>query len=148
MTWRPSIGIALLTLIGSMLVVVLITTMHNKTSTLSEHTDKVISFRLLSFTDQKDGSVNVIDVHNQKILAIVKSGEGAFLRGVLRTLTAERRTGGHSKNAPFELRADTANNLLLIDTATGRKILLNAFGTENAAYFEQFLPFGTLTSVS
>ena len=148
MTLRPPIGIALLAMIGLMLVSVLLTTMHNNTNAASDHTDHVISFRLLSFTDQRDGSVNVIDVSDQKILAIVKSGEGAFLRGVLRTLTSERRTEGHSKNAPFELRADAANRLLLIDTATGRKILLNAFGPENAAYFEQFLSFGTVTSVS
>jgi putative photosynthetic complex assembly protein len=147
MTWRPSIGVSLLAMIGAAVVVVLLTTTDdNNTGNDQAHT--VVSFRMLSFTDQQDGSVNVIDVSEQKTLAIVKSGEGAFLRGVLRTLTAERRTGGHDKKAPFELRADAANRLLLIDKATGREILLNAFGPENAAYFKQFLSFGTATPVS
>ncbi|MEM7257060.1 MAG: photosynthetic complex assembly protein PuhC [Pseudomonadota bacterium] len=149
MTWRPSIGVTLLAMIGAVLVVVLATTINdNNIGTTSDHTDTAIAVRILSFTDQNDGSVNVIDVSNQTILAVVKSGEGAFLRGVLRTLTAERRSGGHNKNKPFELRAEAANRLLLIDKATGREILLNAFGPENAAYFEQFLSFATVTPVS
>ena len=144
MTWRPSIGVVLLMLIGSMLAVVLASANSdgNNSSEVSRAAtsgEGITLRRLLSFTDQQDGSVRVIDAHDRTILATVQSGEGAFLRGVLRTLTAERRTRGYDKSAPFELRSDVTSRLLLIDKATGTEILLNAFGPENTAYFKQFL---------
>jgi putative photosynthetic complex assembly protein len=105
-----------------------------------------IAYRLLTFADRGDGSVEVIDATLNRSLSVIHAGEGAFLRGVLRALTAERRTGGHGMSQPFELRKEAADRLILIDKATGREILLNAFGSENVAFFDQFLSAEPLLS--
>ena len=58
MTRRPSIGVALLALIGSMLVVVLASTIHdNNADDISQRDERVIAYRLLSFTDEHDLSL-------------------------------------------------------------------------------------------
>jgi putative photosynthetic complex assembly protein len=101
--------------------------------------------RLLSFNDLSNGSVEVIDASKNTRLELIPAGEGAFLRGVLRALTRERRLKGYDRQQPFELRADASNGLLLLDTATGTTLLLNAFGPQNTASFARLLPLREAT---
>jgi putative photosynthetic complex assembly protein len=101
--------------------------------------------RLLSFNDLSNGSVEVIDASKNTRLELIPAGEGAFLRGVLRALTRERRLKGYDRQQPFELRVDASNGLLLLDTATGTTLLLNAFGPQNTASFARLLPLREAT---
>lgn len=96
--------------------------------------------RLLSFNDADNGSVEVWDATNQQLLHTIASGEGSFVRGILRSLTRERRLRGISSDAPFALRTDKQQHLLLEDTATGTTLILNAYGPNNVASFAHYLP--------
>lgn len=96
--------------------------------------------RTLQFVDHTDGSVEVIDHRTLEAVKLYQTGEGSFIRGVLRTLTAERRRGEFDNTAPFELEWDSANHLRLTDQATGTSLLLNSYGTSNVHAFLQLLP--------
>lgn len=95
--------------------------------------------KLLTFNDRVDGAVEVRDLSNDAIVHVFHSGEGSFVRGILRSLTRERRAKGFDDHKPFELRAESEQRLVLLDQATGTTLLLNAFGPNNVATFAQFL---------
>jgi putative photosynthetic complex assembly protein len=95
--------------------------------------------KLLMFNDLDNGAVEVRDQITNSVVHVFPSGEGSFVRGILRSLTRERRTQGFDDNKPFELRAESAQRLVLLDHATGTSLLLNAFGPNNVATFAQFL---------
>ena len=95
--------------------------------------------RMLGFHDLPNGTVEIVDVEQNTQLELVRSGEGAFLRGVLRALTRERLALGYGKDQPFELRYNGSQQLWLTDRATGTALLLNAFGAENTATFAKLL---------
>lgn len=109
-------------------------------ASLSNDTKLASHTRLLRFNDLSNGSVEVIDASHNTRLELIPAGEGAFLRGVLRVLTRERRLKGYDREQPFVLQFDSSNGLLLSDTATGTTLLLNAFGPQNTAAFARLLP--------
>jgi putative photosynthetic complex assembly protein len=92
--------------------------------------------RLLRFIDQSDGSINVIDKSNDKLVQNF-SGEQGFLRGTLRSLVRERKLRGMdtSTERAFELIAHSGGRLTLRDPATGATIALESFGPTNMAVF-------------
>lgn len=100
---------------------------------------KPLDNKLLEFNDLDNGAVEVRDLSKDAVLHVFHSGEGSFVRGILRSLTRERRAKGFDNNKPFELIADSEHRLLLLDKATGTTLLLNAFGPNNVAMFAQFL---------
>jgi putative photosynthetic complex assembly protein len=104
----------------------------------------MVEQRLLSFTDQADGSVLVVDARNSTPVATI-AGEkqgGGFIRGVMRGLARDRRMRGMGSAAPFQLTLWRDGDLSLTDTATGRQIELGGFGPDNRAAFAQFLKHG------
>jgi putative photosynthetic complex assembly protein len=92
--------------------------------------------RLLRFIDQSDGSINVIDKSNDKLVQNF-SGEQGFLRGTLRSLVRERKLRGMdtATERAFELIAHSGGRLTLRDPATGATIALESFGPTNMAVF-------------
>lgn len=95
--------------------------------------------RDLTFVDEDDGSVRVMDTVSEEIVDVIPAGDGAFIRGVLRALVRERRLNGIGDEAPFTLSAEPDGALSLTDSATGHQLLLQAFGATNAAAFAAFL---------
>jgi len=93
----------------------------------------------VSGVDVSGVDVSGNDVSGNNVIQVLGSGEGSFVRGVLRSLTRERRALSLGTEKPFELRAENAHHLVLADTASGTTLLLNAFGTTNVATFAQFL---------
>ncbi len=92
----------------------------------------------LRFEDGPDGSVLVRRATDNSVLETM-TGENGFIRGTMRGLARNRRAEGIGAAPPFRLTAWTDGRLTLDDTATGRRIELEAFGSENRAVFDRLL---------
>ena len=97
-----------------------------------------VASRLLTFADRADGAIVVQDPAARKVVAIVEPGTNGFVRGTLRGLARERRQHAVGAEPPFRLTHWTDGRLSLDDTATGRRIDLEAFGPSNALAFARF----------
>ncbi|MFN3892382.1 MAG: photosynthetic complex assembly protein PuhC [Beijerinckiaceae bacterium] len=104
-------------------------------------TSPVTESRMLRFEDAPGGVVNVETVDGV-IVASFGSGEGSFVRGVLRSFARDRRGSHLSTQAPFELMRYADGRVSLRDTVTGQVVVLDAFGSTNAALFASFLREG------
>ncbi len=93
----------------------------------------------LRFADQADGSIKVTEAASARLVATLAPDTNGFVRGVLRGLARDRISRGIGTEPPFRLSEDAAKHLLLVDTATGRRVNLEAFGTGNRASFMLFL---------
>ena len=101
-------------------------------------TPQPISKKILKFEDHQDGSVLVIDAQNNQVIDVVR-GEAGFIRGVLRTVTRERKIRGIADHEPVELSAYNDGRLVLQDPLTNTKIELRSFGSGNSQEFRVFL---------
>jgi putative photosynthetic complex assembly protein len=97
--------------------------------------------RLLRFSDAPGGVVKVESVDGV-VVASYGSGEGSFLRGVLRSFARDRRGSDVATDVPFELTRHADGRTSLKDTASGQIVVLDAFGTTNAAFFASLLRNG------
>ena len=93
------------------------------------------------------GVVEVYDWDTQEVLQRIESGEGSFLRGVVRSLVRQRH-GLESAIAPFELSLLADRRLIIGDPETGEDIDLNAFGPTNLAVFAAFIGPAPETTVT
>lgn len=101
---------------------------------------QIIKTRTLRFSDRPDGAVEIEDVGTgQTALLLERGSNSGFIRGVMRGLARERRMHGVGAEAPFALTLWSDRQLSLTDTATGRSIELNAFGSTNRATFVDLL---------
>lgn len=96
----------------------------------------VLQSRLVRFQSDADG-VAVIDAATGKIITHT-SAEG-FVPGVLRGLNRMRQTELADAAAAYRLERLSNGQLLLIDTASGIKLDLAAYGRDNAALMATFL---------
>lgn len=96
----------------------------------------VLEVRELHFLDDA-GSV-LVQEHGA-VIAVLPSGEGQFVRGVVRALARHRSLSGVGRERPFELVHRADGRLSLEDPATGQAIVLNAFGSENLRAFARLL---------
>jgi putative photosynthetic complex assembly protein len=105
----------------------------------AEHIAPVRS-RDLRFVDQADRGVRIEDVGTGRTASVIVPGQQTgFIRGVMRGLARERRMRGIGSAPAFTLTRWQDGELTLTDTATGRSIELNAFGTTNRAAFAALL---------
>lgn len=97
--------------------------------------------RKLSFSDRADGAVVVTDATSGETVATIvgESGNGGFVRGVLRSFARERHMRGIGAAPPFALTLWTDGSLSLADDTTGRSVELGSFGPDNRAAFMRFL---------
>lgn len=100
---------------------------------------EVISTRDLAFRDRAEGGIAVWDVHEERIVSVILPGDGGFIRGVLRSLTRERRQSDIGSEQPFRLTGYADGRISIQDLATGRVIDINAFGIDNARAFAGLL---------
>jgi putative photosynthetic complex assembly protein len=100
----------------------------------------------LRFIDETDGSVTVRNSDSGVTVANLAPGTNGFIRGVMRGLARERRSRSIGAEPPFRLAAWPDGRLTLDDTATGRRIDLNAFGISNQDAFEKVLDAGSAHS--
>jgi putative photosynthetic complex assembly protein len=96
--------------------------------------------RTLRFIDEADRGVRIEDVGTGRTAGTIVPGQKTgFIRGVMRGLARERRMHGIGGGPPFKLTQWQDGELSLTDTATGRSIELNAFGSTNRAAFAALL---------
>ena len=98
-----------------------------------------VESRSLQFTDGADGGVVVTDTASKERVAVLPAGHEGFVRVVLRGLAQDRAVSGLGASAPFNLKRLQDGSAVLEDTATGKIVLLNAFGANNLAAFTQLL---------
>jgi putative photosynthetic complex assembly protein len=101
----------------------------------------VAETRLLRFADAPGGAV-LVETAEGAVIATYGSGEGSFLRGILRSFARDRRGAEVAAQVPFELTRHADGRTSLRDTATGQVVVLDAFGTTNAAMFASLLREG------
>ncbi len=89
----------------------------------------------LRFTDEADGSVTVRESPGGRMVASLAPGTNGFIRGVMRGLARERRGLDIGAGPPFRLSSWPDGRLAIDDTATGRRIELDAFGSTNKTAF-------------
>jgi putative photosynthetic complex assembly protein len=94
-----------------------------------------VDMRQLGFRDLPGGVVEAYDWQSGETLTRMSSGEGAFLRGVVRSLVRQRRGMDSSIPAMFELTRYDDGRIVLSDPATTESIDLIAFGRDNIAVF-------------
>jgi putative photosynthetic complex assembly protein len=87
-----------------------------------------------------DGLVNLRDGATGELIVQLASGEGGFLRGVVRPLNRERTRAGADPEAPWILTRWSDGGLTLTDPASGTLVDLFAFGSTNAEAFARLLP--------
>ncbi|NKI34864.1 phosphonate-binding protein [Wenzhouxiangella sp. XN79A] len=100
--------------------------------------DKTIASRQLRFADSDNGGVLVyewLDGANDRLIHEVPSGEGGFIRGILRSMARARRASGIGPDHPFVLRLQANGTVLLEDPQTDVLIDLYAFGPTNIDSF-------------
>jgi putative photosynthetic complex assembly protein len=93
----------------------------------------------LRFADASDGGVIVRDGRDNHLVAALAPGTNGFVRGVMRGLVHERKARGIGTAPPFVLSRWNDGHLALEDSATGRQIDLDAFGSGNKEAFVQLL---------
>ncbi|MDP3068596.1 MAG: photosynthetic complex assembly protein PuhC [Methylocystis sp.] len=91
----------------------------------------------LLFEDRIDGSVAVRDARDGALFYVVQPGAYGFIRSTLRGLARERRRSGLDATTPFGLTRWSDGTVSLEDSATGRRVNLDAFGPDNARAFAQ-----------
>lgn len=101
---------------------------------------RVVAERMLTFQQPTDGQVRVLDATTGAVIASYAEGQGGFVRGSLRAFAYTRKVKGLTlEGAPFRLVAWENGRLSLDDPATGSRVELDAFGSENRAAFAALL---------
>lgn len=93
----------------------------------------------LRFSDEADGSIRVQNAKTAKVVATIQPGFGGFVRGVMRGLARDRISRHIGEAPPFRLSQARDGRITLEDTATGRVIDLQSFGSGNRDAFVQLL---------
>lgn len=93
----------------------------------------------LLFVDGPRGRIDVVEARTQATLAVYESGEGSFLRGILRSLVRERRVRHLDPGGAFTLALLDNGSLVISDPETGYWMALEAFGIDNRRLFAELL---------
>lgn len=102
--------------------------------------DAILQYRDLVFADLPGAAVGVTDAADGREAAVYQSGEGAFLRSMMRGLASERRRNGGSESTPFRLARHVDGRLTIEDRHTGRVIVISSFGPTQVEAFARLLP--------
>jgi putative photosynthetic complex assembly protein len=93
----------------------------------------------LLFVDGPEGQIVVLHATTGAELARYDSGEGSFLRGILRSLVRERRVRHLESGGVFHLALLDNGSLVISDPDTGYWMALEAFGVDNRRAFAELL---------
>ena len=93
----------------------------------------------LLFVDGPAGQIVVLEAITGEELARYSSGDGGFLRGILRSLVRERRVRDLEPGGAFHLALLDNGSLVISDPETGYWMALEAFGIDNRRAFAELL---------
>lgn len=97
--------------------------------------------RDVRFVDLDDGGVRVVPAGPGRDV-VIAPGEGAFIRGLARTLTRDRQMRGLGPETPFRLTRWSDGRLTMTDLATGKTLAVDGFGADNRRAFVDLLSAG------
>ncbi len=99
-----------------------------------------VKSRDLSFADQADGSLRIVDISTGKLAGEVARGsESGFIRGLMRGLMRNRQQRGVGVAPPFRLTKWANGQISITDSTSGYVTDLSAFGDTNRAAVEALL---------
>ena len=128
------IGVVLLLVLATVLVARL--TGYNAAP---ESAPIAVESRALGFRDLPQGRIEIYHWDSGEVLQTLETGEGSFVRGVVRSLVRQRRGIADPSASPFILERYANGQLALRDPATGEQINLVAFGPTNQAAFASLM---------
>jgi putative photosynthetic complex assembly protein len=105
----------------------------------------VMESRDLRFEDGRNGEVLVYDADDHQLVDTLAPGSNGFVRVVLRGLARERKLGDIGSQPPFRLTRFVNGQIMLTDTATGKRVDLDAFGSANTKDFARLMKRGGAT---
>jgi putative photosynthetic complex assembly protein len=95
--------------------------------------------RMLHFFDQPDGTVQISDANNGRVLKRIAFGEGGFVRATMRRLAKARAASAIGAERPFRLVRWENGALSLIDPATGKEAEIYGYGADHVRAFAELL---------
>lgn len=99
-----------------------------------------VAGRTLVFTDRADGALVISEPGGAGVVEVLEPGSNqGFIRGVIRSMSRERRMRGVGPEEPYRLILWADGRLSLLDEATGRTVELDSFGADNRAAFRALL---------
>ena len=98
--------------------------------------------RALQLIERADGSLVIRDATQNQDLKTFPKSEDNFIRVVAHSLALQRKTANIAADAPYVLSHLEDGQNTLTDTATGRVILVSAFGPGNSNVFASLLTLG------
>ncbi len=99
-----------------------------------------VKSRDLTFADQADGSLRIVDVSTGGTAGVVEAGsESGFIRGLMRGLMRNRQQRGVGNAPPFRLTQWANGQISITDTTSGYVTDLSGFGDTNRAAVEALL---------
>lgn len=131
--------IAVATLLGFVILMISVARLTGMKMDQAPVTPEIQS-REIQFLDTADGSLAVHDFNTGALITTLPSGEGGFIRGVLRSMGRQRKGYEAKLSEPFHLARRESGALTLKDPVTGIQLELRAFGETNEAVFMQLLP--------
>ncbi len=105
----------------------------------AERQSVVLAERQLTFADESNGGIRVVDATTQALAASLPPGTNGFLRGALRALTRGRSSAGIGQTVPFRLVRYADGRLVLIDPTTKRSVTITSFGSTQIEAFDRLL---------
>jgi putative photosynthetic complex assembly protein len=94
--------------------------------------------RALHFVDLPGGDIAVRDAATGRTLEVL-TGEQGFVRGTLRGVLRERKLSQLKTEEPLTLTQHQDGALVLADPATGVRLDLRAYGSQNAGLYARWL---------
>lgn len=131
--------IAVAALIGFTIIMIGIARITGYMMSQEPVTAEVLS-RDLSFVEQDDGTMSVIDVGTGELVQTLPPGSEGFIRGMLRSLARQRAGYQVPLSDPFHLAIRENGSLTLEDPVTGMLLDLRAYGETNEAAFAALMP--------
>lgn len=101
-----------------------------------------VDMRDLSFVERPNGEITVSDAATGAIIHTIAVDQDGFIRGALRGLARARNQRAVSLDTPYRVIRWTTGRTTLSDTATGQRIDLDAFGSNQVVAFSRFLHNG------
>ena len=101
-----------------------------------------IESRDLRFTDLPNAEVSVFDTQENREIKVLAADSHGFVKILLKDFALDRKRLGIGSEPPFRLSRLVDGQSIIQDTATGRVIILTAFGGSNAAAFTHLMDVG------
>ncbi|KAA5603066.1 photosynthetic complex assembly protein PuhC [Blastochloris sulfoviridis] len=115
-------------------------TLTGKDAATSSAQATLVESRDLRFVSSREGNISIFDAQSGEQIVRLEGNSDGFIRGMVRALSHDRRMNAdETSGAPYRLSLYANGRLTLTDQATGRELVINAFGPTNIAAMGRLL---------